>query len=45
MVPGHTMVEAKLCLANEEHKREGYASNAPHTPSTFLTLALELEAL
>lgn len=39
------MAQAKLRLANEEHEKDGYASNAPHTPSTFLMLALELETL
>jgi hypothetical protein len=39
------MAQVKLQLADEEAKRTGFNTTALHTPSTFVTLGLELEEL
>jgi hypothetical protein len=39
------MAHVKLQLANEEAARSGFGTNAPHTPSTFMMLSLDLEKL
>jgi len=39
------MAHVKLQLANEEAARSGFSTNAPHTPSTFMMLGLDLEKL
>jgi hypothetical protein len=38
-----TVAQVKLQLANEEAARSGFSTNAPHTPSTFIMLGLDLE--
>ena len=38
-----TVAQVKLQLANEEAARSGFSTNAPHTPSTFIMLGLNLE--
>jgi hypothetical protein len=42
---GVTMAQVKLQLANEEASKTGFDTTAPHTPSTFIILGLELEGL
>jgi hypothetical protein len=39
------MAHVKLQLANEEAARSGFNTNAPHTPSTFIMLGLDLEQI
>jgi hypothetical protein len=39
------MAQVKLQLADEEAKKSGFSTTAPHTSSAFVTLGLELEEL
>jgi hypothetical protein len=39
------MAQVKLELANEEAAKTGFSTTAPHTPSTFIMLGLEIEEL
>lgn len=39
------MAQVKLQLANEEASKSGFSSSAAHSPSTFVTLGLEIEEL
>ena len=40
-----SMAQVKLQLANEEAARIGFSSTAPHTPSAFIMLGLEIEEI
>lgn len=39
------MAQVRLQLADEEASKSGFSTTAPHTPSTFVMLGLEIEEL
>jgi len=39
------MAHVKLELATKEAMKSGFATTAPHTPSTFVMLGLDIEGL
>lgn len=39
------MAGVKLQLANKEAARSGFSTSAPHTPSTFMMLGLDIKEL